>query len=361
MPAHYSHFIFAYEVLSEVFDDFPPSREATSYLAAGSQGPDIFYHNLRTRPSGIALGSLLHRRGYGSFCAQLLAEALETGAEPADPLFLYCLGFISHGILDRHLHPFINYFSGWYEPAEPSSERYRFAHAFYERIIDSEAVSRPGYSGLQDQFGLGIPGSTGANFGKFFDLSSALPQDLESILHSALTAVYPKTQKDPLLRQRLRNAYGDSRGFYLYCDQDEQERARSFARDQLSERGSIRWTALLHPPCLPEEDFLNLQRQSWHDPCGLGEELGDSVWDLWDRAAAEFAEIAGKVIDLVRGKSPGPEFSGLAPLIGDSDLRNTYEDVHLCSLELSRPRDLRSVIEVLDSGSIPPNWRRLVP
>src|SRR5690606_6736764 len=136
MPSHIAHTAFAVESLAQLGRaDLLGSRDH-EYLVLGSQGPDMFYHNQRTMPSGISFGSLLHRRSYGSFCAEILAWLVSENLGPDSAAGKYLLGYITHAILDRYMHPFINYFAGWYDPADPETEVFRFAHPFLERILD---------------------------------------------------------------------------------------------------------------------------------------------------------------------------------------------------------------------------------
>jgi hypothetical protein len=85
-----------------------------------------------------------------------------------------------------------------------------------------------------------------------------------------------------------------------------------------------------------------------------------SLPELWDRAVDHGAEIIGIVLDLWEHRKVPKGFDGLAPLIGDSDLRNTFSDIHLCTLTESDPLPLRSVLQTLSSGSIPDDWQSLV-
>jgi len=41
----------------------------------GAQGPDFFYHNKRTRPTGIKYGLATHKEGYGRVVKNMLIEA----------------------------------------------------------------------------------------------------------------------------------------------------------------------------------------------------------------------------------------------------------------------------------------------
>jgi hypothetical protein len=65
MPSQIAHFIFAQDLVSALSPS-DQNRIQPEYLFLGAQGPDIFYHNLRTKPSGVFYGGLMHRPGLGS-------------------------------------------------------------------------------------------------------------------------------------------------------------------------------------------------------------------------------------------------------------------------------------------------------
>ena len=76
MPSQILHTLFGEDVIAEIYRSIgsrfglvaDKAREKIlgSYRAAftlGCQGPDLFYHNQRSRPVGLEYGTLLHRRG----------------------------------------------------------------------------------------------------------------------------------------------------------------------------------------------------------------------------------------------------------------------------------------------------------
>ena len=359
MPAHYTHSFFVFEALSQINRSDLFQQQLTPWFILGAQGPDMFYHGLRTKPSSIALGSLLHRHSYGSFSANLLSQCVSGDHGPASPLGAYTLGFISHGILDRYLHPFINYFSGWQEQGNPESEQFRYAHSFYERIIDLEVTQLPGWKQLQTIWGLIAPGSQ-MNFNHSIDLGTTIPPILLDHLQQALLSTYPKLAKDSLLSQRIQNSYLDTLGFYRYCDWWIQNQANQSTADSSSlNHDSVRWLSLVHPQALPsDQDFLNLKHEIWIDPCGLGEETSQDLWALYDLAMDRLTSIYEQLLDLWEQGIVASDFPGIAPLIGDSDLRNTYEDVMLCKLTVAKPKHIRRILEQLATGIIPDHWNR---
>jgi hypothetical protein len=223
------------------------------------------------------------------------------------------------------------------------------------------AAERDSWATMSHRWNLGLPGTEAANFGSTVDLGYAMPPELHQHLMTSLHEVFPKTREDSFLSQRLSNAYIDARGFYLYADSWENSRAKSFRKGTLEALENLRWTGLLHPPVLPPDmDFENKDHRLWIDPCGLGEWTQDSLWDLWNQAKTEFFRVLEPLFLLWEKNEVPPKFQGLGPLIGNSDLRNTWADEHLCPLKESSPFKLREILEILDHGVIPSSWTRAV-
>ncbi|NOY09010.1 MAG: hypothetical protein GXP33_09230 [Spirochaetes bacterium] len=74
MPAHITHIIFGEEALRRSMGteaDRIITRHGNIFRFA-CQGPDFFYHNQRTKPSGLKYGSLLHHEHYGRFTVNMI-------------------------------------------------------------------------------------------------------------------------------------------------------------------------------------------------------------------------------------------------------------------------------------------------
>jgi hypothetical protein len=114
MPSHFMHLIFAEEAVSRALGDEATTilRTHGNLLRFAAQGPDIFYHNQRTMPTGLRYGVALHKHGYGTMVGELVREARRLGMGPTTELGAFTLGFATHAILDRYTHPYIIHFAG---------------------------------------------------------------------------------------------------------------------------------------------------------------------------------------------------------------------------------------------------------
>ena len=122
MPSHIAHSLFAEDVLTAsaaeaLIEAFP------RIITFASQGPDLFYHNRRTKPTSTFLGLQIHREKYGSLVSAMTTQALSQGLPFHSPQGAYIASFITHAFLDRRIHPFINYFAGWVDPGKQETKK----------------------------------------------------------------------------------------------------------------------------------------------------------------------------------------------------------------------------------------------
>lgn len=338
MPSHVAHLVFAEETVARVCGaESPLIRTHGNFLALGAQGPDVFFHNQRTMPTGIRYGVLLHRHGYGRFVASMTQDALSKGADFDSAQAAFIAGFLSHAVLDRYTHPFINYFAGWVDPEDESSVRYRSTHPFLERIIDL--------------FVLGRFRDTDINSFNFYGRVSCgdeLPTDLERLLSTALQECYRRARRDDELVERLRNAYADTMGYYRYSNCITPDRLREgYRREQEGDIGS-RWLAILHPFALDSSvDYLNEKHALWSDPCEKTREMAASFWDLMRNA---FDECTGAMAGLRRSFGGELPLKELEALIGNGGLSDTSGSSSPCRKRFSNPLPLAELLQQLRSA-----------
>lgn len=279
MPSQLSHILHGLAASSAL-----PVRLAglahTPAFRLGCQGPDLFYHNRRTKPAGFLYGTRLHRRGWGSFLSRFRREALARGWGPDHPGLALLAGMATHGFLDRQGHPFVVYFSGWKVPGDPRTDRLKHAHMFLERILDVELWKlrspEPGAPLVSCSWQDDLPGP--ADF----------PADLWPAWAEALHEVFPQLSARADVEQRLRNAVADTRGFLAFTSPSNPEHA---ARGAL--HGALHY---FHPIALPGLDFLNLDHSPWQDPVS-GQVRHESFVELFDRAVIEARAALASLAD----------------------------------------------------------------
>jgi hypothetical protein len=341
------------------------SREYRAAFFLGCQGPDIFYHNQRTRPVALEYGTLLHRRGYGLFSAIMLKMGLPDPPPDADDIRMgrrekginalgaYSLGFMTHAVLDRFCHPYIVYKSQYPDseggnaaerkagragrPRNPPEQGLlgRGGHPFFERILDALMLRRlrgQDISSWDQDILAGILESP--------------PLGLKELLCRALTAAFPeRAGTDRKLVQRIDNAFLDAAFFYRLTAPRRTSLRHAPASGPAMDSGLLIY---LYPEDLPGDiDFLNLDHRAWFDP-GKPPDAGEvpetrSFPDIYGEAVTAAADSLSPCIT-------GYLESGLFPIgkaarnIGSGGLSIQDKDGHPCAPLRTSPLPLERVL-----------------
>ncbi|GHV03196.1 hypothetical protein FACS189485_05680 [Spirochaetia bacterium] len=324
MPSQILHILFGEDVIAEIYSRIkgrfaPEAHRALAKIsgdygaafALGCQGPDIFYHNRQTRPVALEYGTLLHRRSYGDFTAGLLKRGLSEGI---GALSVYVLGFMTHAALDRFCHPYIVYKSVTLpKPGAARSALERYAHPFFERIIDVLMLAL-----LRSKAAASWDGAA-----MLAEICKRPPQGLKEMLIRNLRDCFPeRAEGDIKLERRIDNTFADTASFY-------------------------RGTALdyFHPETLPLDiDYLNLRRDLWFYPAGEEREDRRSFPDIYAQAVKAAADSLSVFIVqyFERGIFPIEE---IARSIGNSGLSVQDENGKPCAVTRTCPLPLERVIE----------------
>ncbi len=340
MPSQLAHLFFATDTIARALPP-APFRRITAHRAAlglGAQGPDIFLHNRRSKPSALRYGTRLHRAGFGSMLAAAAEAARRSGVQADDQTAAYLYGFATHAALDRFLHPYINYRSGWYERGRPDTERLRTMHAFLERLLDTAL--------LRARLGI-TPSAVPAL--SYLDLGDELPESIAEALRCALIEQLPGAQRDHALRTRLRNAYQDSRGYYYWAHHDLAQARRTAVRSDGARAKRLHRLAILHPEVVPLGlDVLNLSRRRWRDPCPAGRYRRESVPQLYRRAldsAAVTVEALFQLFSAPADAELGDHRRAVEAAAGNSDLSDHYQRAARCPRRYNSPLPLHRLLE----------------
>ena len=320
MPSQILHALFGEDVLTGLYPHPPDNRGA---FVLGCQGPDIFYHNRRTRPVSLEYGSLLHRRGYGTFSAHLFAMCRR------DPCLRdYALGFITHAALDRFCHPYIIYKSVHLQAKNPKDAE--LTHPFFERILDVLMLKELRRQDLSDW-----DQKTLAN------TCENPPPGLKDAIARAMISAFPQKARDALLARRIDNAFADSGRYYRMSDP---------ANTGIEQRLSVnkRYLSLVSPLNLPAEiDFLNLKHENWYYPyCPLGTvSKPDSRSFPQIYAEAVDAAAASLLSCVAHSDTDIFPIAGIAENIGDGGLSIHDETGKPCMPNCTSPLPLNEVIQ----------------
>ena len=342
MPAQLSHALFADEALERVLGERAESlvRAGGGSFTFGAQGPDFFYHNQRTRPTGLRYGALIHRRDYGSLIAnmaQVLVTEARASRSPVDAeAAAFLLGFATHGALDRHTHPYIVCRSGWVKHDDPSTQSLFRLHAFMERLLDVV---------LLDQRRQERPADV--DFFSRAYCGDMLPYTTIKMLLKGINATYPDARYKSRDRRRIENAYEDSIRFYAMTDPRSPHR-REMARDRdRAEAFRYRRMAVFHPSSVPEElDVANLLHRPWPHPCDPTRTSTESYLDMFDAALEELADPLSALWEALECTSVPAD---LAERFGTQSLNVTLDD-RTCMPVSSDPLPLERLLKQMSDG-----------
>jgi len=316
------------------------TRDYRSTFALGCQGPDIFYHSQRLRPVAIEYGSLLHRRGYGIFSAELMKMALpdpppddyirnHRREKGINAMSVYALGFMTHAILDRHCHPYIIYRAG------------KNHHSFFERIIDVLMLKelRNQEARFWDQEGI------------LSDICENPPLGLKELIARALTVAFPeRTQKDLSLALRIANTFADCEMFYRLTAPAKTWQV-GFTGNEEMPAYNTRALWYVFPEKLPDTiDFINLRHSIWYYPY-----IHPSSKEAPEEDTRSFPQIYSQALEAaINALTPciiQYLKSGLFPIteaarnIGNTNLSLQDEEGKPCSPNLIDPFPLEDVLQ----------------
>jgi len=326
----------------------------------GCQGPDLFYHNQRTRPVSLEYGALLHRRAFGEFTGNLLRLCLP-GSEPQPGPALsdtysvaaYALGFATHAFLDRVAHPFIVYKAGWVAPSQPETARYARCHVFFERILDVLMLEllRSKAATSWDQDALLASACT--------PLSKIIPARIAQ----ALELTFPeRTQDDDKLEIRILNAFSDAHSYYRFTNplRTSFNGGDSDGYQYLLSKKGRASVALIYPEHFSlGPDYLNLAHTPWVHPCGGRLVEGKGEWqgegdgepqadlrsfpDLYGAALDQAKPFFSRLLEdyLVSGNIP----ADISAELGNGGLSATKDDGSPCAPTRADPLPLDAVLD----------------
>jgi len=325
MPSHLTHSLFAEEVITSVLG-FDYYSRLIKPIAFGAQGPDFFYHNRRTKPSCVMIGAMVHKKQFGSLAANMAELIISKGRDINSTEGAYLAAFTTHAILDRKLHPYINYRAGW-GPDYPN------CHPFLERIIDVLMLREKKETTPNE-----------IDFYNTVFFGDALPGWLKQLLRDSLLETYPVLQESRNLGIRFENAYTDAMGFYRWIDKVTPEFLRSALKHEKEYPHGRRWLALIHPPFpLPEEiDFMNREHRQWFNPCDKTITDTASGYQLYEDALYEGRKVVEAAVYVLSRTTPPEE---LESVIGNENLSDEFEGS--CRKQFCDPLPLTDVLDFL--------------
>lgn len=263
MPNIWAHFIFGEEVLAaRGIQSIVNAKEARHLFRMGCQGPDfLFYHNFLPWRTGKAmnhLGSAMHTEHCGDVLMDLI-EGVST-RDLADPSVLYVLGFMLHHVLDRNVHPYVFYRSGFK----------KWDHQRFEVWMDTLIVAKK----LQRK-------TWQSPVWREIDTGGTFPPLVVDLFEQVTKRYYPDLAGQ-IRREDWNHAHRDMIA------------AQRFFHDPSGLKRGITFgyiNPLVYKRPRKPLDVLNESRTLWRDPTGADASYTTSVWDQWAAALDDAALV----------------------------------------------------------------------
>lgn len=266
MPNVWTHLIFGRELLKKMgLSELLATEEDQRVFHLGCQGPDfLFYHNFwpwKKDKRVSELGNRIHHEHCGPF---LIDVARQTRTRPVtDQAVIYLIGFLTHHVLDRNMHPYINYNSGFK----------KWNHQRFEVILDT----------LMAKKFLGIE-TWKTPVWKQIDIGPDFPEGVVPIFQHATARWFPDHS---IAAKDWTDAYRQTiQAHRIFHD--------PYGIKQILTFGQIE--PMVYKRKNAPLDYLNESRNEWNDPTSLDENYRYNVWELWEQALADGEQVVAAAL-----------------------------------------------------------------
>jgi len=272
MPASLAHHLFAKAALAQYGSRLAFLSPYSSLVSIGSQGPDPFYFygslpwrkHLDTETIN-GVGSMMHSPDPLRVLPKLIEEANQLKGQDRDIAFAYVYGSLMHYTLDRNVHPFVFYQSGFDESGKLTPP-YNADHSRYESLMDVSLMRhfKASYREIHPYRSLLCP--------------NAWITIVSELHHRMFPTLLSKTH--------FAECLADMRSVLKFLFRRHGLR-RVLVKRLMGERSMS--FSMAHPVHIPNNeryDYLNLEHRTWFDP-STGSQHSTSVIDMFQHALAE--------------------------------------------------------------------------
>ncbi|WP_349409559.1 zinc dependent phospholipase C family protein [Pseudalkalibacillus sp. SCS-8] len=256
MPNVWTHILFGERVLDKT-GIIELTEETTPYFNFGTQGPDpFFYHNFWPWKSSkvTEVGDRIHHASCGAFLLELINYTKEHLQD--ERLVAFTTGFITHHILDRNTHPYINYRSG--------TEDNR--HQKLEIIIDTLLMKR--FKSIE---------TWKTPVYKELAIGKTLHKPIETMLEKAVDTIFPDLHKE-------------MPSGYVQQSYQHMQKALKVLYDPSGWKNKL-LKHRIHPFSYQKEiapaDYLNEEKTAWYHPAQPDERHEETFLELMEQAEEE--------------------------------------------------------------------------
>jgi hypothetical protein len=260
MPNVWTHIYFGERVLEKT-RVIELNQQTKTYFNFGTQGPDpFFYHNFWPWKSSTVteVGDRIHHESCGEFLLILIEHAKKNLTD--EKLVAFTIGFITHHILDRNAHPYINYRSG--------TEGNR--HQKLEIIIDTLLMKK--LKGIE---------TWRTPVYKELNIDRPLHQPVIQMLEEAIDSIFPE------LHGKMPVGYVEQSYVHM-------QTALRVLYDPFGWKNKLlkeRVQPFSYQKHIEPTDYLNEEKTPWFHPAQPEERHDETFMDLLEQADEEGIEI----------------------------------------------------------------------
>lgn len=263
MPNIWTHILFCEEVADAVTQTHLFSSHE-SLMKLGAQGPDpFFYYNFwpwKKNDTVEEIGLALHEKHCGVFLLDLIKAAKTMD----DQVRAFIFGFVTHHILDRNTHPYINYRAG-YEGNKHQQLEIIIDTLIMEKLNNLKTWKTPVY--------------------KEIDVGRSLSSQVIHLLHKMINKHYPELNI--------------KKSGYIQKSYRDMKLALKILYDPYGWKNALLGSLVSsysHRPVQANIDYLNENHITWYHPA-TNEPSKKSFIDLYLQAKTEGIGILTTVKD----------------------------------------------------------------
>ncbi|MGM9814334.1 MAG: zinc dependent phospholipase C family protein [Candidatus Enteromonas sp.] len=309
MPAAIAHRIFADLYLSPC--PYP------DLARIGSEGPDPFmaygmipFRKRNDMGEVMPWGGLMHNTHLSLAYGKMIAYAASLEGEEKKKCFSYLYGLLSHFALDRAVHPYVFYRSGFDENGKYGGI-YVFYHGYFESLMDRALAEKHHYPVSSFKALPKLSKEDGILLSKLWMAGSSMPLKDDSFYESYLDF--------RLIMRILASRHGVKRKLIR----------------KIMGKTSKPYSLMMPPSLKPYEslDVLNEKKMTWRDPT-TEERFDDSLEERYKKASLDLPMIE----DILQKGEQGED---VASLLDELERNNDHDGgiygqkKHVCDICLT--------------------------
>ena len=264
MPSSLTHYAFNKDVL-ESSQDLVFMKDNCDIYLLGAQGPDpfFFYGRIPLKNKKIDFGSKLHKVSPSKNFATMFKYANKFEGRAKDYLYAYIYGAILHYLLDRSVHPYVFYRTG-----------FGYKNSFYDHTLFETHLDVLLMNDYYKRYEASTIEAIKADENKVI-LVSTMYEDLAKQVYQDFTIdskVFADSHKEMMTIQKI-----------LYS----KEGVKKFFYKNLFSKSLI--NSMSHPLKVRDDDivdYLNLRKNTWKNPAS-GVESNTSIIEIIEATKKE--------------------------------------------------------------------------